>query len=531
MNPPLYATLAITALLTACLGAQAAISPRDAVYKLDLQNAIGPSRALQLTLDCRDGKFVAGVASNYAKVFSEVDSANLMLEGQALKGELLVRFEYDGYLPSSGQTLRAKYQIDANVDGTAVSGKFTGPALQSTTQPSAESVSGTLSGTLVPRPTNDGLRMIELCMENAHGAQALSPAIKPWGARAYPIFIYKDGRAIQSLNYGHGGRSQVQFFESVITENAIKWEANRFSGPLTVVSSDGQQTYVYDLKGQVAGDRLAGTYTKKLNGKQVPSGPFSGTISPVPVAPPDTAVYYLDLHNALGHKHVLASIPCEQGKWFDGLAYAGTYNHSYHDVLSPVLKRQDNKLSGQFKVRLNPDAYVPADHKAVDCVYQIDATIADGCITGTHTGKYGSQDVSGKVFGRLLPIDPVPDPVHIGVKLEDGVVGGAPWFRRTFINFVAQNGKADKGGISNNKKGWFGTFKNASVNFEGSKITATIEGTVDTTSGPKVGQYLFKLEGRRVGQSIYGKVETWLDGQKVKTGTDFMGSFGPPPAK
>jgi len=121
----------------------------------------------------------------------------------------------------------------------------------------------------------------------------------------------------------------------------------------------------------------------------------------------------------------------------------------------------------------------------------------------------------------------VPEPARFHIKLDDGVNQGAPWFRRVYLSFVATNGKADQGGMSNNKGGWQGTFKSARVRFEGSTFQATVEGSVDKSRTALTGNYTFKLTGRAVGSELVGKVETRRDGRKTKEGTAFMGGFGP----
>jgi hypothetical protein len=239
-------------------------------------------------------------------------------------------------------------------------------------------------------------------------------------------------------------------------------------------------------------------------------------------------VYFLELHGAIGErKHLIAFVPRVAGKFGAGMGYATSYNKSFHDVDGAGLKTDGDKLTGDLAVVYQPDPYIPPDKKPAPGNYTLDARIVDGrYVTGTFTGKFRDAPVSGSVFGELSEQPAVPDPVAVHLKLDDAVNDGAPWFRRVYVGFTATNGKADKGGISNNKDGWTGTFKRAEVKFEGTKFTATIEGSVDTTKGPKAGNYTFKLTGRVVGKELVGTVETFRDGQPTKNGTQFMGGFG-----
>jgi hypothetical protein len=260
----------------------------------------------------------------------------------------------------------------------------------------------------------------------------------------------------------------------------------------------------------------------------------------MPARPLDQAVYYLELHRAVQRTwgegadgtnglQLMAFAPCLAGKFGEGVAYAAAWNHAFHDLDATGLTRKGDVLTGTLQAGMHPDAYIPPDHKPVSATYTIEATVVDGrLLRGTFTGQFKDRRVAGPVFGELLDQPTVPNPVAINVKMEDGVNGGAPWHRRTWAGFTAMDGKADRGSLINNKGGWKGTFRRAEVKFEGSTFTATIEGTVDESQGTKKGPYTFKLKGRTVGSELVGACDTYREGELTKSGTDFMGSFGPP---
>jgi hypothetical protein len=332
---------------------------------------------------------------------------------------------------------------------------------------------------------------------------------------------------------------QINYFESEIATNDLRFDGKTLNGALTVKTTGGQ-TYVFTLDGTVVGAQIGGTYKKKVDGKEQPGGPFHGKLQPQPARPLEQALHYLELHQAVlrtwvpdapksDRLQLMMFVPCMDGKFGSALAYAAAWNHMYDDVDASGLKLDGNALSGELKVTMNPDPYMPPDHKPVPASYTIMAKVTDGRIVqGTFTGSFAGMKVSGPVFGELLDQPPVPEPVSLYLKLEDGVNGGSPWHRRTFLNFVATKGRAETGGMSNNKNGWKGTFRKAEVKFDGAVFTATVEGAVDETVGAEKGAYKFKLTGRVVGPELVGTCDTYRDGKLTKSGTAFMGSFSSP---
>jgi hypothetical protein len=381
-----------------------------------------------------------------------------------------------------------------------------------------------------------GYWVMDLQVENGRGAGTLNS--KSWGERVYPKLFLKDGRFVQNLIYGWGGRVQINYFESVITANALRFDGKTLVGALTVQPTTGP-AYVFTLDGAVVGTQIGGMFTKRIDAKEEPGGPFHGTLKPIPARPLDQSMYYLELHQAVSRTwadeepaanklQLMAFAPCVRGAFGGGVAYAAAWNHAYHDLDAAGLKRDGDRLTGELKVSMHPDPYMPPDHKPVVATYTVDAKIIDGrLIQGSYTGTFKDRKVTGPIFGELLDQPSVPEPVAINVKLEDGVNGGAPWHRRTYIGFTAVKGLADHGSMSNNKNGWKGTFTKAEVKFDGATFTATVEGTVDETVGPEKGAYTFKLTGKVVGDQLIGTCDTYCDGKLTKTGTDVMGSFTP----
>ncbi|MFC1462824.1 hypothetical protein ACFLQU_04380 [Verrucomicrobiota bacterium] len=507
-------------------GTTKAVAPANAIYDIHLKKADGGG-VLHVVLRAERGKFVSGVTVGPLGP-TEVDCSGLTLNGNAVNGVLKASIGFDGYYPKDGKPVLHEYRLDAEAADGALRGAFEGAVTP------GDKVSGTIEGTLSAKPDLGDYQVIDIQMENASGTGTLDR--RSYGARVYPRLFLKDGRFVQSLIYGWGGRVQINYFESAIKANKLTFDGKTLTGSLEVQPTGGAG-YVYEFDGDVVGTQIGGMFKKRVDGKEHVGGPFHGRISSVPERPLDQSLYYLELHHAVRRTwndgkdaplQLMASVPCIKGRFGSGVAYAAAWNHNYHDIDEARLTLNGNRLTGELKVTLNPDPYMPPDKKPVSASYTIDATVTDGrIISGTYKGRCKDFEVSGPVFGELEDQPPVPEPVSVYMKMEDAVNDGAPWHRRTWVGFAAVNGKADKGSMSNNKGGWQGTFKSAEVKFDGAVFTATIEGTVDKSQRTIIGAYTFKLKGKVIGSQLVGKVDTYRDGKPTKSGTPFMGGFGP----
>jgi len=507
--------------------AGAAPDAGNAYVSLRLQKALPKEQDLHVYLATRDGRIAGalGKAPTFSKAPCRVDASGLVLAGGALRGEIAVTLPSDGYSPPPGNDVRAVYRIAARIDGAKLSGEYTGRYDVAADASGGAARKGAVSGTLAAPPALHGPVALRLDMVNAAEDKPIDK--KVWGRRGLLYLTYKAGKCIQAVVHGHGDARQVNYFEAVVTGSDLAFAGGKLTGTAAVRSTRGE-AYVFTFDGVLVGTEVGGSFTKTVNGKAAPGGVFVGSFEPVADVPADHAVYNVELLGAVaGGRQLNCFIPRVGGTFRAGMAYSGAWNHTYHDVDPAGLRLQGGALSGELKVTMNPDPYVPPDHKPIPAAYALDARVHDGCITGTFAGTFGQEKVSGAVVGRPAALPAVPEPVRYAIKLDDGVNEGAPWLRRVYLSFVAAGGKAEAGGMSNNKGGWQGTFKRAEVRFDGVTFAATIEGSVDSSPSVRTGLYTFKLSGRAVGNELIGKVETWRDGRKTKEGTAFMGSFGP----
>ena len=85
------------------------------------------------------------------------------------------------------------------------------------------------------------------------------------------------------------------------------------------------------------------------------------------------------------------------------------FTKSPHDVDAAALKLEGDRLHGQAQVILNPDPWVPRDHRPVACVLVIEAVRLVGAVSGSYKGACGAVQVAGEITGACGP-RPAGDP-------------------------------------------------------------------------------------------------------------------------
>jgi len=233
---------------------------------------------------------------------------------------------------------------------------------------------------------------------------------------------------------------------------------------------------------------------------------------------PENGVYTLTLDKALeGGKPLTLHLDRRDGAFGLAFATAPTFNRMPHDVDASGLKLVGTTLKGEIEVTINPDPYVPRDHKPVSCAYTIDAAIQYGTLTGAFRGRYGPRAVSGAVVGDLRPRPELPRSVNLWLKMEQGVTGSNPWHNRTYISVTLENGRAGRGRFFNNKGAWRGTLDGAELKIDANTLAGTITATV-LSGRVRRGTYTFALRGELIGNHVTGKFEAKLGGKIVRTG-------------
>ena len=525
------------------------------IYTLTLTGGLPDQRDMELYLDAGDNsiKRAFALAPQFNKVSYTVDASGLAPAQDKLTGSVVVTITSDGYNPPDGCTDVCTYKIEAKVAHGEVAGKFSGthtrtgtPAPRprkrkdSPTPAEPQRLNGTLTGTVAPPPTWGRNVRFALYLDNARAQSARRPdgrtkVVPRWNLPGFLRFTTSGGTADIATLRGFGGHP-INYFQAEVTKVKLTFSGGRIAGTVDALS-DGR-TYRFTLDADVIGDRVAGGFTKVVDGKPDVPGRLYGTVEDVSDVAATDAIYYLVLDKAVAardrktgaivEKQMIVHLPCEDGRLSGGVGFAGTYNHTYFDADSAGLKLADLKLTGTLDVTVNPDPYVPPDGKPVPCKYTVDAKVLDGSVVGTFSGTFGSEKVAGRLSGEYRRRPPIPEPMRVNVKLDNGAAGkegGPAWHRRCYIGFAATGGKATTGSFSNNKGGFQGRLVSADVTCDGETFAATIETDVDESRTVQVGRHTFLLRGKVIGREIVGEVETLFEGRPWKKNTAFMGSL------
>ncbi len=69
-------------------------------------------------------------------------------------------------------------------------------------------------------------------------------------------------------------------------------------------------------------------------------------------------------------------------------------------------------------------------------MFTFNGKVVGSVVGGKYAKKFNGKDVEGGIPGCLKAVPPPPNPAAVNVKPDDGVSGGAPWHRRTYIGFM-----------------------------------------------------------------------------------------------
>ena len=504
------------------------------LLRIELDGALPDGRGLTVYVHARGehgfGDALA-VSPRFNRTAHGVDAGGLRRHGDGLRGELRITLRSDGYNPPPGRPATARYRIDATLRDGRLDGRFEG-GYKVGVDGDEQAVAGAVRGEVSP-PAKPGRRMLlDIEMANAAGDEDLTGSV--WARRGLLRIGLVDGRVVYAGMRGHGDGSQVNYFEAIVTDVQLQPGQGPLTGSVSVRQTGGDE-YAFHFDGTIVGDQAGGTFSKRVNGREAPGGSFRGTFTALAEAPVDDAIYNIELLGAVeGGRQLNIYLPRSGGGagggFGDGVAYSGRWNHMFHDVdASGLVMGEDGHIRGELAVTMNPDAYVPDDGRPVAARYRIDARGVHGFVSGRFEGRFGEEAVEGGLIGRIDAAPARPEPARFNLKLEDGVNEGAPWLRRVYVSFTTTDGEADEGSMSNNKGGWTGRFQSATTRFDGDAFHATIRGTVDTSRGPRTGDYRFELRGRAIGHILIGRVETWRNGERTKGDTPFMGAVQPAP--
>ena len=253
---------------------------------------------------------------------------------------------------------------------------------------------------------------------------------------------------------------------------------------------------------------------------------------PVPAGDAENGIYALILTGALkpGRSALPLTIHLDRrdGRFVRAFASARSYNQTSHEVDASELKVEGGQISGIVRVTIHPDMFVPADGKTLACEYAVVAR-ADGAeLSGMFGGKYGAEDVRGKVLGLLQRRPKWPETVWFHVNLPGGLDGlHDHYWHNAWASFLLSGGRTYDGQLTaydqlaaaiTHNVTWGATVRDVTARFDGETFQAAIKAQVETYRGPEIsfGPHTFDLAGQAIGKVVAGRFrmsveETFLE--------------------
>jgi hypothetical protein len=238
-----------------------------------------------------------------------------------------------------------------------------------------------------------------------------------------------------------------------------------------------------------------------------------------------------------------------EGKFLYGLGSAPDWNQTTYpaDVSALRYDATSGKLTGTMQVKLNPDPWIPRDHKPIVCSVEVDATLDranptnKAALTGTYRAKLGAEPVEGAVSGYVYT-QPLVDLARcqLALSLNHALLGGRePYHNRIAVRLDIADGRAVAAQFGmvglNNQPYDFRPFNkfNITTTRDGFSGELTIPYEVLGAVGDAAAEYAIKLDGRRINNLCGGEFTVQV-AHAGKTSThegNFKGSINPPVAR
>jgi len=443
------------------------------------------------------------------KASHDVTVGDVIVTAEKVEGQIEVKLHTDGWWPADPAAAEP-YRLTVERDGDTAVGTW---------RPGGESADGSegkITGTVTAAEPSDTPTVVRL-----HLFQTPIPGVKKWQTEVLLTLTFDPhGKAVGCISRVTGSPTYA-VWTGYVEDLKVTLHGGELAGTLTLDAKTGRGETVrlpIAIKAVVLGDRAGGSYL--VADESATTGRAVGEVLPTPPADGPTPMQ-VELYDALpsGDMLRLYLAAGADGGFASGFGFSPTYNRAVHQVDTAGLQREGDRVKGSIAVTVRPDPYVPKDGKPQTHTITIDAKVNHGAVTGTF-GR--DESTAGRLVGRALP--PAPDQPIAGVwvKFEQGIIGGNPWFNRSFASVKYEDGKVAGGSFSYNKNGWKGEFNDADLAMKGGRLTGTIDGTV-TSGKTRTGKYTFKLDAHVIGDMIAGSADVLYEGTKVKT-TDVLGS-------
>ncbi len=510
----------------------------DGDWVLRFADALGEGKDLEIYAAFDDGEPLAafGLTPKYNKGVHDVSLTKLASGDGKLTGPLRVTINPDKWVPKDGKPVDCAIELAAKLSGDALSGTFSGTRGE-------QEISGRLTGKPAASASSGKPQRYRLRLYQA--MRSLAPAR---GFKGSNTGYALDQTLMFTLD---GDEARAALFENVVPDyrrysavvDAISAKRNgphlRVTAKITTDTGEqGKKSvprveqFTYRLKGLCIAGRCVGTYAAGNQRFTDTDVRFWGAVEPLDPPDPGEALAFLRLHDAMrNHWPVLLYLSLSDPDHLHGYAYASGYNHQVHSVDASGLRRRNGKLTGSLHVEIAPDCYRKPEK--VTLRYEIDAEIDadDGVVTGTFTGSDNALETAGAVTGELRPLpDPAVPPgklkqvrLDFGYSLPSGPMpkkswrGPKPNYSRAVLTM--SGGKVTGATVANphNADSWSAKVSDATLEFDGDRITGRIKYSVGEGGAVKAGAYVFTVQGIVRGGKIAGFWRGTHNGEPILT--------------
>jgi len=516
--------LKTTLALATILALNATAHGTDTHWSLVLKEGLGEGRDISLFLatgkDGVEGAF--GHARRFNKMPHVVKALSVKTDGGRLTGPVDITIPFDGWVPINHRPLNLRLTLDARSDGNEVTGtysletvikepekpvpafakkRFKSKAVMAS--PDIKVEKGLLTGSR-SKPMEPGrvCRLVLNCRDivrkspKARNGQGISTALS-----------FKDSRSFAARMIPHGSITDVGF-TSTAEEHALTFDGRRLAGTVKALvrgneKSDDHTTYDLAFDGLAVGSELDGLVAVERDGEPLGKKPFSGSLTTV-VADPRDALYSMTLHRCIPkHNHLNVKFTVRDGKILGGFAVSPHFNNAIHTVDFSKLSFYGKTITGALPVTINPDNWVPHDHKPVPCRYELDVKVVDGELMGKFTGTFRDTRVAGHAEGSTDPKTPFKHISRMTLKVENGTFG------RAFVTMHFQDGKLAKSNIWNNHdKGVKGSVEKLDLDWSDERIRGSLTVRTGRSQQGRLPAHTCKVDGILVGNMGAGTADT-----------------------
>ena len=234
------------------------VKPDHAIIRVVLHDTLAPGKFLVLHLLTADGKIVNGYGAtpNFNNATHDLDTSDLTLTADALKGSLGVVIQPDSWIPKDRKPIACRLEIDATIRGQEITGRYSGRA-------GGAEVAKSLDGDVLERPELPTAGQVTLKLEDGlTGGEA-------WQNRAFLSFEVADGKVVAGgkVSNNHTDlKGTVDGGTFVIDPKTGSFEA---TVKATVADSGNVTGGVYEFKarGAFVGLMAAGSYETFIPGR------------------------------------------------------------------------------------------------------------------------------------------------------------------------------------------------------------------------------------------------------------------------